>query len=401
MAYTISGSDLLRADLVAGVRGPWTLTARVDTSTAPAGRVSVVLGEATWIGTVVEAVLDGGAYEVRVIGGAAKLGLDLAAKSYVGVSLRTPLADLTSATGEALSSSVAATLLATRVGHLQRQRGTAAALLEVLTDAFDWQWRVLPDGTVWLGAETWPAAVDDAAVTLSETPDALTLAVETAGIAPGQTWAGRQVQEVRHTMDGGKLRTTLRFSASQQSRFNDQVKRAAGVRFLRFYPAQVISARAADGALELLVEDPVIRGSGIAAVPLWGSPGDTVRVAPGSTVLLGFRNGNPTQPFAIAHPDGTAVEQHTLTATTSIKAIAPSVVLGGEAATPVAIAALVDANFAALTGAVNVAIALLGSHTHPVTVPAVPFTGATSPVPSPPASAPAAGSTAALIVKAL
>lgn len=386
MAYTLAGSDLLRADLVAGVRGPWTLTARVDTATPPAGRVSVVLGEATWSGTVVDAALDGGAYEVRVIGGAAKLGLELPAKSYVGVALRTPLADLTSATGETLSSSVAASLLATRVGHLQRQRGTAAALLEVLTDAFEWQWRTLPDGTLWLGAETWPAATDDAAVTLSESPDAIALAVETAGIAPGQTWAGRQVQEVRHTLEAGKLRTSLRFSASQQSRFNDQVKRAAGIRFLRFYPAQVISARAADGALELLVEDPVIRGSGIAAVPLWGAPGDTVRVVPGSTVLLGFRNGNPTQPFAIAHPDGTAVEQHTLTATTSIKAIAPSVVLGGEAATPVAIAQMVDDNFAAL-------VATFNAHVH-----ATAGTGTPSP-PTAPASAP--GSVAAANVKAL
>lgn len=401
MTYTLAGSDILRGDLVVGVRGPWTFTGRVDVAAAPSGRVAIALGSATWVGTVVEATQDGGSYEVRVIGGAAGLGRDLPAKSYVGVSLRTPLADLTSATGETLSSSVATSLLATRVGHLQRQRGTAAAMLEVLTDAFEWQWRTLPDGTLWLGAETWPAVTDADAVTISESTDALVLAVESATIAPGSTWAGRQVQEVRHALLDGKLRTHLRFSVPQQARFNDQVKRAAGVRFLRFYPAQVISVRAADGALELLASDPVIRGTGIAAVPLWGSPGDTVRVVPGSTVLLGFRNGNPTQPFAIAHPDGTAVERHTLTATASIKAIAPSVILGGEAATPVAIAALVDANFAALTGAVNAAISMLGTHTHSVSVASTPFAGSTGAPASPPAAAPAPGTTAATIVKAV
>ncbi len=401
MAFTFAGSDILRCRLVAGTRGPWTFTGRIDTAAAPAGRVAIVLGSTTWTGTVVEARQDGGAYEVRAIGGAAGLGADLPAKAYVGVALRIPLADLASATGETLSSSVAASLLSTRVGHLQRQRGTGAALLEVLTDAFEWTWRTLPDGTLWLGAETWPAATDADAVTLSDTPEALTIAVESASLAPGQTWAGRQIQEVEHAIEGGRLRTVLRFSAPQQARFNDQVKRAVGLRYLRLYPAQVLSVRAADGALELLVEDPVLRGSGIAAVPLWGSPGDKVRVTPGSTVLLGFRNGNPTQPYAIAHPDGTAVAEHTLTATTSIKAIAPQVVLGGEAATPVAIAALVDANFAALTGAVNAAISLLGTHTHEVTVTGLPETAVTESVPSPPTPAPAAGSTAALQVKAL
>lgn len=66
----------------------------------------------------------------------------------------------------------------------------------------------------------------------------------------------------------------------------------------RLYPSTV-EGQASDGSLDLLPDDESIRGNGLSAVPIWhGLPGVTVRVPNGERVLLGFRNGDPTQPYA-------------------------------------------------------------------------------------------------------
>ncbi|MDX1526977.1 MAG: hypothetical protein R3337_00030 [Gammaproteobacteria bacterium] len=51
--------------------------------------------------------------------------------------------------------------------------------------------------------------------------------------------------------------------------------------------------------LDLTPDEPKIRSAGLQAVPIWhGLPGVEVRVAQGSRVMLGFRDGDPSKPFA-------------------------------------------------------------------------------------------------------
>lgn len=68
------------------------------------------------------------------------------------------------------------------------------------------------------------------------------------------------------------------------------------VDYFALYPAKVL-ANNSDGTLELQPDD--VRLPGLSRVPMrLGLPGVTVKVAPGSRVLLGFEAGSPSRPVA-------------------------------------------------------------------------------------------------------
>lgn len=61
--------------------------------------------------------------------------------------------------------------------------------------------------------------------------------------------------------------------------------------------------------LDLLPDDETIRGTGLQRVPLrHGLPGVTVKVVPGSRVLLGFESGDRRKPYA-ALWDSASIEE--------------------------------------------------------------------------------------------
>src|SRR5690606_37415196 len=64
------------------------------------------------------------------------------------------------------------------------------------------------------------------------------------------------------------------------------------------YPARVVG-QAADGTLELLPDDPRLRGDGLKRVPIrLGLPGTRCEVAAGARVRVGFDNQDPSLPWA-------------------------------------------------------------------------------------------------------
>jgi hypothetical protein len=68
--------------------------------------------------------------------------------------------------------------------------------------------------------------------------------------------------------------------------------------FHALYPS-VVQGQGADYSVDLLPDDPKMRGNGYQGVPLrLGLPGARVRVKTGASVLLGFRNGSPAAPYA-------------------------------------------------------------------------------------------------------
>jgi len=75
------------------------------------------------------------------------------------------LGDALSESGEALSGTSSGLAIACRLWH--RTEGAAARTVAAVAAAAGYGWRVLADGSVWLGVEGWPAA-PEADVTLVE-----------------------------------------------------------------------------------------------------------------------------------------------------------------------------------------------------------------------------------------
>lgn len=162
---TCGGADVLRARIHMPARRAWWGWVDLDTATLPTGSVTLAFaGGLSLVGAVKQpsgVFLD--AARVRLVGGAGGLETITSPAAYENAQLVDPLRAVLGAAGETLSTTVSAsvtgvllskwTIAATYVSRvLDELCGAAgAALGQEIT------WRVLGDGTVWLGAESWPA----------------------------------------------------------------------------------------------------------------------------------------------------------------------------------------------------------------------------------------------------
>lgn len=152
---------------------------------------------------------------VRVTGGAGGLSLATKPKHYRSVTLRVVLLDLLRAGGEALSSTAdpkttglqlaAWTVIGQPIGN------AISALIgdpRLVANA----WRILPDGTLWVGPETWPdAGLKDITdfQELGRLPHEgrSELGFEAPSLLPGTMLAGRKVSYVEHVVRDDTVRT--------------------------------------------------------------------------------------------------------------------------------------------------------------------------------------------------
>jgi hypothetical protein len=152
---------------------------------------------------------------------------------------------------------------------------------------------------VWIGKEDYPAATLKFEL-IDEDWDAgvLEIAPDAPELQPGCTLLDERIRYVVHTIEPGSLRTGayLEPPAGLIDRFLDGVRQE--VAYSRLYPSTVIMQNA-DLTLQLLPDDPQMRGSGLDNVPIrCGLPGFKVKLREGARVRLGFDAGAPHVPYA-------------------------------------------------------------------------------------------------------
>lgn len=333
MSATVNGYDLLSATIREPRIGVWTAEVDVDADKVLDEHVTIEVDGVRWIGTLVRGQLDNGRVHALVLGGAAALGVVLDAKFYLGAGMGVVLKDLMLETGETLSSSVTASVKNYAPDRWTRVQGTGAQVMRVMADELGMAWRVGRDGTVWLGAETWPdVEVDYDETRRAASHGAVTIAPEAPLVAPGMTFQNAHVSLVTTRVTSGGVRQEILFEDDDgDARFGRVgaewaaiVESIVGTRidYARMYPATVIS-QASDGTLEVIADDVKVRGSGITQVPIrHGLPGVTVEVPADVRVLVFFEDGNPRKPAAALWPDGSSV--------TKMKIACPEIEIDGN-----------------------------------------------------------------------
>lgn len=153
---TINGSaTILRATVHLPLSGVWSTELDVDTDEDITGACTLEADGSTWLsGTVTEGAVSHGLWRGRIVGGAAGLRGTLPPKAYRDATLADVLGDALSESGEALSGTSSGLTNAIRLWH--RTEGAAARTVAAVAAAAGYGWRVLGDGSVWLGAESWP-----------------------------------------------------------------------------------------------------------------------------------------------------------------------------------------------------------------------------------------------------
>jgi hypothetical protein len=305
------------------------------------GTAAIEIGGRAWKGRVWRSGENVGVIYLRIVGGAGGLSRVVPAKSYQGVPLSLPVSDLLAEVGETLSPASDMPLLASVVTQWTRTEGTAGACLRSILAQAAGVWRVLADGTVWIGRETWPESALTEYTYCQQVPNAGAIEVFAAepAIYPGEVFRGRRVSVVAHRIEAQTVRTRILWEEDQEV---DRLKsgllaviRSAfpQIDYLAGYGCRVV-AQNADGSLELVPDDPRIPG--LSNVPIrYGVPGVKATVSPGARVLLEFSGGNPAAPFATAW-ESASVTKLQIDATTvevngtAVKVTASSVqILGG------------------------------------------------------------------------
>lgn len=215
---SVNGKDVVAGTIRIPRIGAWVADLVVDAD-APAGLLAGVNvwldeGASIWQGTTYRGGDNFGRIDLRVVGGAAGLGRPLTGQGYRNVSVKALLGDIIGGAGEKLSLTSSPSLLSQVLTHWTRMAGPASSQLSQLVSMLGASWRVLQDGTIWVGTESWPASrVIEYDAIERDVPNGSWVigSLEGYRILPGQTFEGRRVDVVEHRILPDHTRTTLWF----------------------------------------------------------------------------------------------------------------------------------------------------------------------------------------------
>lgn len=310
--------------------GAWTADLVVATPTLMVGKIAVELSPSlTLHGTLAGGGLLENLFRGRFVGGGNGLRSLVRPKHYTAPSARVVLSDLLSDVGETLSTTADRDVLNTQFEHwttMEMPAGKAIrCLLERASAAGDIAWRHLPDGTLWVGRETWPETTStDFAEVAGSTPevDVIGLSMRLPALVPGTTLGGRRIDHIEYRLDPGEVRATAWLQpentgtsgarANVGPMFLDRPKGSfaalAAVRptadFERLFRAKVLKQHTNLKRVDVQPDDPKLPP--MSNIPLRiGVPGLDVTVAPGHRLAVGWEDGQPDRPMAALWEPGT------------------------------------------------------------------------------------------------
>jgi hypothetical protein len=327
-----NGKSLLSASIQEPRVGMWTAVIDVDSDVDLSGSVTIEIDGASWVGTITRGKQYAGRVHAQVVGGAGKLASVIDAKHYLGVPMLSVLNDLMNDTGEKLSPTTDSDVRNHAVSRWARTQDKAGKALRQVADETSSSWRVLRDGSIWLGAETW-AEIKPTYDEIDQVPgrDSISIAPTSPIVTPGSTFVGRHVSRVTTRLDeGAGLRQEILFEVdgADGNRVMQDLQTVIGAQvdsridFTRHYPSKVVG-QASDGTLDLLPDAAKMRGQGLKHVPIrHGIPGVTVKVPNGVKVMLFFEAGDQKLAAAALWPDGSSVSE--------IKITTPKLIVDGD-----------------------------------------------------------------------
>jgi hypothetical protein len=200
--------------------GVWIARLVANADTIPTGQIVATLAGVDMPAHIQTAELVQGMLHLRVVGGAGGMGKQARPKHYRNPTARHVLGDLTRDAGERLSSTCTADAMNAPLPYWTTIAGTPASpmttgtVVQALADAVGngCCWRILYDGSLWFGRETWPACPADIRLLEQDAFNASqVLGTDVLGIWPGTTVAGRRIDLVVHDI-GDPPRSTVWFA---------------------------------------------------------------------------------------------------------------------------------------------------------------------------------------------
>jgi hypothetical protein len=220
MSYaTINGLNVIQARLQLPRTGNWVADVIVDTATAaqlgPGTSASLSLGEdeLTFAGTVLRGAPFVELVCLRLLGGSGGLGRDLTPRFYTGSPVSKVLGDMLTDGGEDLSMSSDPAAIGVNLPFWVTCRQAICSGLTNLATAAGSEtvWRVLSDGSVFFGVDTYPlsALTEFDLIDYFPQENIQIIAAELPDVFPGESFNGKNVSTVEHYIDSKSNRATI------------------------------------------------------------------------------------------------------------------------------------------------------------------------------------------------
>src|SRR5690606_41336452 len=205
MPSTANNRPLLSATITMPRVGAWHADVEVDGTKALDGPVRLVVSGQEFIGHTVRSNPLAGRVRARIVGGGGQLSREVEPRNYANsVSVRTVLADILG-DGERLSPQSDPGVLAITLAKWHRLSGAASHATVALLEGVGATWRVLNDGTVWIGRETWPeVSPRPALLTEDWSGGIVNLGRAAPHHRPGTTLRGPRTGQAVHTFSDRK-----------------------------------------------------------------------------------------------------------------------------------------------------------------------------------------------------
>lgn len=199
---TLNDHPVLKLDLVLPKRGVWVLDVQVDADQAFTGAVTLDDG----VGNLFSGVLPRpaqvvtGRVHARITGGKGGQlsALELAAAHYQSATARIVADEIAAAAGETIDPSTDP--LTTVLESWSRQAAYAGQAFSLVADAVGVQWRVLPNGNVWLGAESNDELVLPEVLELDRdgVKNVVLYGLDALSLRPGRIFRGQRIARIHY-----------------------------------------------------------------------------------------------------------------------------------------------------------------------------------------------------------
>lgn len=314
---TINGVAVIQGNIIRPLTGVWTADLVIDRPDGagfePGARVTIASENGYELKGVVAPNRTGDfldAVHVRVLGGAGGMAKVARPRSYVqpAAYCSDVVNGLMKDAGETLSGTASQDFLRTNLTAWSVFATPVARALETLLDMAGTGigWRVLADGAVWIGSETWPTASVDFDL-LGESPEdaSVLCGIESPSFEPGTTVEGiGRIARVENSIGEGKIRARLWTDAGDRgiaAALKSMVDHAtAWVDYFGLYECKVVSQSSDLLTVDVSPLPPVdARLGGLQRVEVRAGTGIKVKFSSGAKVLLGWKGGDPQKPYVL------------------------------------------------------------------------------------------------------
>lgn len=215
MLVTVDGFGVVRGTICMPLVGAWHADLLVDAESGFQGALTVqIADQLELVATTDRSLAYQGMTQLRMVAGANGLRRTATPTYYRRPTVRQVLTDLLEKSGDTLAESADAAILSQQLHAwttiLAPVGQMVAALVEAAPGA---NWRLLSDGGVWVGRETWPdSGVDVVELSEDGCNAVVELGVDAPVLLPGTTVNERRISYVEHRIESDSVRSLVWFA---------------------------------------------------------------------------------------------------------------------------------------------------------------------------------------------